>query len=578
MKIINYLFNFLKKIFLFIIKELFSFLIKLLLVFILIVALIGIFSEKKEKKVLKNEIYVNLDLGQRFKEKANEKNIFEDKTLNFYSLLANIEDISFNDRVKGLILKLDNLALSYAQLEELGKEIKLIKDNKNIELIAYMEEVDRKSLYIASFADKIYMPKTHSTVVNVYPYFRESFYKKGLLDKLGIKVNIVNTGDYKSYGEDYSSSHMSKEAREDTTRILNKNYEHFLNVVSENLNYSREELDKIIKNGDLVAATSEDLYKNKLITNYIYWDELVRNIGKDKIVSIDNYSEDYSNFINLPSNNKIYVMALEGEIVHSDEELLDNVFINSKSVIDTLDKIEKDDKVKGLVLRINSPGGSALTSDKISNRIKELAKKKAVYVSMGSVAASGGYYIASNATRIFADENTITGSIGVVSMIANFSDLLNKVGVNNEKIVEGKFADLYSSDKMTEEKYNKILSSNLKVYDDFLNEVSNGRKIPREKLEKLAEGRIWTGREALQIGLIDEVGGLKDTIIGIIEDLNLEDDYDLEFIEDKFDIKNIYRKYSKYLKTNKLELIQKEIYNKNLYNKPVLYYPYEIYN
>ncbi|MCI7224086.1 signal peptide peptidase SppA [Fusobacterium sp.] len=579
MKIIKWILNFLKKIVLFIVKEFFSFFIKLFLFLTIVIILFSVFNKKDEiNKNKKTNIYVSIDLSQDFKEKATQENIIDEKKLNFYSLINNLKDMQFNENVKGLLFKLDNLALDYAQIEELSKELKNIKMNKNFEIVAYMEEANRKNLYLASFADKIYMPKTHSTVVNIYPYFKESFYKKKFLEKLGVKVNIVNTGNYKSYGEDFASDEMSSEAREDTTRILNENYQNFLDVVSENFNYSRNKLDEIIKNGELVAASSQDLFEKKLISDYMYWDELLRKIDREKIINLLEYEKDYKIASSIPSSpNKIYIVALEGEIIQSDEEIFNGMFIASQPIINTLDRLEKDESVKGLILRINSPGGSALTSDKINNRIKEFVKKKPVYVSMGGVAASGGYYIASNATKIFADENTITGSIGVVSMIPNFSDLLNKAGVKSQKITEGKFADLYSSDAMTEEKYNKILNSNLKVYDDFLNEVSSGRRIPREKLEKIAEGRIWTGREAVQIGLVDKVGSLSDTFFDMVNDLGLGENYTAIFLEDEFDLKNIYKKYSKYLKTDKIELIKKEIYNDNLYNKPIMYMPYEIY-
>lgn len=579
MKIIKWILDFLKKIVLFIVKEFFSFFIKLFLFLTIVIILFSVFNKKDEiNKNKKTNIYVSIDLSQDFKEKATQENIIDEKKLNFYSLINNLKDMQLNENVKGVLFKLDNLALDYAQIEELSKELKNIKMNKNFEIIAYMEEANRKNLYLASFADKIYMPKTHSTVVNIYPYFKESFYKKKFLEKLGVKVNIVNTGNYKSYGEDFASDEMSSEAREDTTRILNENYQNFLDVVSENFNYSRNKLDEIIKNGELVAASSQDLFEKKLISDYMYWDEILRKIDREKIINLLEYEKDYKIVSSIPSSsNKIYIVALEGEIIQSDEEIFNGMFIASQPIINTLDRLEKDESVKGLILRINSPGGSALTSDKINNRIKEFVKKKPVYVSMGGVAASGGYYIASNATKIFADENTITGSIGVVSMIPNFSDLLNKAGVKSQKITEGKFADLYSSDTMTEEKYNKILNSNLKVYDDFLNEVSSGRRIPREKLEKIAEGRIWTGREAVQIGLVDKVGSLSDTFFDMVNDLGLGENYTAIFLEDEFDLKNIYKKYSKYLKTDKMELIKKEIYNDNLYNKPIMYMPYEIY-
>ena len=184
---------------------------------------------------------------------------------------------------------------------------------------------------------------------------------------------------------------------------------------------------------------------------------------------------------------------------------------------------------------------------------------------MSSVAASGGYYISANANKIFVDRNTITGSIGVVSIMPDFSKLITDNGVNIEKISKGEYADLYSADGFTEKKYNKIYNSNLKVYEDFLNVVANGRDMEKEKLKTLAEGRVWTGEEAVKNGLADEIGGLNDTIYSIAEDTNL-DEY----------LGSIYKKYSRFLKMDRKELIKSQVFKDYLYNKPVTYLPYEI--
>ena len=159
-------------------------------------------------------------------------------------------------------------------------------------VIAYFENVNRKNYYLASYADEIYMPSANSTSVNIYPYFREEFYTKKLSDKFGVKFNIIHVGDYKSYQENLAKDTMSKEAREDSTRILNLNYENFLDIVSLNRKLNRDELDKIIKDGDLVAASSIDLFSNKLIDKYSYWDNLVTLLGgKDKLISIQDYAK-----------------------------------------------------------------------------------------------------------------------------------------------------------------------------------------------------------------------------------------------------------------------------------------------
>lgn len=571
-----------KRIILFILKEFFSFVIKLSLFVLILVGIVVFFTNKKlnikeDNIILKDNIYVNINLAQSYKERNFSGNFLEEKTFSFYSLLKIISELKDEVNVDGIILNLDNISLNYAQVEELSKEIEIYKKNTNKEVIAYMQNVDKKNYYLASYANKIYMPPTNSTTVNIYPYFKESFYKRNLFDKLGVKFKIVNTGDYKSYGEDLANTEMSKEHREDSTRILEKNYKKFLEVVSKNRNIDSEDFRKLIENGDLVAASSQDLYERKLIDDFLYWNQLENKIEKDKIISIEKYKTYLEkNFIEYDkSKNIIYILPLEGEIADSEVYIFDQIFINSNIVVNELEKLEKNEKIKGIVLRINSPGGSALTSDIINQKIKEVRKKKPIYVSMSGVAASGGYYIASNTDKIFADENTITGSIGVVSILPNFSKFLDKVGIKNEKIYKGKFADIYSSDELTEEKYNKILKSNLKVYDDFLKEVSVGRGINRKDLERIAQGRVWIGKEALDIGLIDEIGGIFDTVESLAEKLKLEE-YKVVFSEETVDIKNIFRKYSKFLKADKLNYLKEKAYRNDLYNKPIIYFPYEI--
>ena len=407
---------------------------------------------------------------------------------------------------------------------------------------------------------------------------REEFYTKKLSDKFGVKFNIIHVGDYKSYQENLAKDTMSKEAREDSTRILNLNYENFLDIVSLNRKLNRDDLDKIIKDGDLVAASSIDLFSNKLIDKYSYWDNLVTLLGgKDKLISIQDYAKNYYQEATLDdSDNIVYVIPLEGDIVEAQTEIFSGeANINVGETIAKLNTAKENKKIKAVVLRVNSPGGSALTSDIIAEKVKELASEKPVYVSMSSVAASGGYYISANANKIYVDRNTVTGSVGVVSVLVDYSSLLKDNGVNVEKISEGEYSDLYSADTFTEKKYNKIYNSNLKVYEDFLNVVSKGRKIDKERLKELAEGRVWTGTEAVKNGLADEIGGLYSTIYAITEDNDI-DDYTVVLAKDKVEIGNIYKKYSRYIKMDKKDLIKTTVFKDYLYNKPVTYLPYDI--
>jgi len=575
MKILHYL----KRFILFVIKEILSFFIKLFLflfiVGIIISAVIKNFEEKPAV-TMKNKAYVLINLADSYNERLLKSNLFEDDSINFYTLLQSVENASYDDRVEGIILKLNGDSLSYAQSEELAHELSMARaaDKK---IIAYFENVGRKNYYIASCANEIYMPSANSTNVNIYPYFREEFYIKKLADKFGVKFNIIHVGDYKSYMENLASSTMSKEAREDIVRILDENYNNFLDIVSLNRKISRDNLDKVIKDGELVAASSVDLMNNNLIDKYAYWDNIISMVGgKDKIITIQEYAKNYNKEGSMAdSNNIVYVIPLEGDIVESQTEIFSGEEnINTSETLEKLNIAKENDKVKAIVLRVNSPGGSALTSDIIAEKIRELAEKKPVYVSMSSVAASGGYYISANAHKIFVDRNTITGSIGVVSILPDFSKLITDNGVNIEKISEGEYSDLYSTDSFTEKKYNKIYNSNLKVYEDFLNVVSKGRKIDKEKLKTIAEGRIWTGDEAIKIGL-DEIGGLNETIYAIAEDNDM-DEYAVVVAKDKFEIGNIYKKYSKYIKMDAKDLIKEKIFKNYLYNKPVTYLPYDV--
>ncbi len=576
MKILHYL----KRFILFVIKEVLSFFIKLFLflfiVGIIISAVIKNF-EKKPTVAIKDKAYILINLADSYNERLLKSNLFEDDSISFYTLLQSVENASYDDRVEGIILKMNGDSLSYAQSEELAHELSMARaaDKK---IIAYFENVGRKNYYLASYANEIYMPSANSTNVNIYPYFREEFYIKKLADKFGVKFNIIHVGDYKSYMENLASSTMSKEAREDIVRILDKNYNNFLDIVSLNRKLNRDDLDKIIKDGDLVAASSVDLMNNKLIDKYAYWDNIISMVGgKDKIITIQDYTKNYYKEENLESsNNVVYVIPLEGDIVESETEVFaGEENINVAETLEKLNIAKENNKIKAVVLRINSPGGSALTSDIIAEKIKELASEKPVYVSMSSVAASGGYYISANADKIFVDRNTITGSIGVVSILPDFSKLITDNGVNIEKISEGEYSDLYSSDTFTEKKYNKIYNSNLKVYDDFLNVVSKARKIDKEKLKTIAEGRIWTGEEAVKIGLADEIGGLNEAIYGIAEDNDM-DEYSIVVAKDKFELGNIYRKYSRYIKMDTKDLIKEKIFKDYLYNKPVTYLPYDV--
>ncbi|PID66957.1 MAG: signal peptide peptidase SppA, partial [Fusobacteriales bacterium] len=363
--------NFFKKIILFIIKEFFSFFIKLFLFIILITIIIsGVIYSKKEHVHTKEDIFIKINLADNFPEQKLGIKFLDDNPMSFYELIDDLEEASEDKRVEGLILNLENISLNMAQIEEMGKILDKFKDNKK-PIYSYAENINKKNFYLASYTDSLYMPKSHSTTVNMYPYFSESFYVKDFIDKFGIKFNIINIGDYKSFKENLAYNSMTKENREDKTRILENKYQDFLETVSTNLNLDKHKFSKLIEDGDLVASSSIGLYRNNLLSSFANLDEIENTIGKENIISIHKYNKDYVSSKN--KKNKIYILSLEGEMGTAQQNFLNDIsYISANKTIKLLDKVANDDNVKAIVLRVNSPGGSALVADKISKKIKEV--------------------------------------------------------------------------------------------------------------------------------------------------------------------------------------------------------------
>lgn len=323
-----------------------------------------------------------------------------------------------------------------------------------------------------------------------------------------------------------------------------------------------------------MGESSSTLKNNKLISSLKYWEDFKKEREIENITEIENYTPSIKESV---SNQKIAIIYADGEISYTASKNPTSSVITPDKFISALDKASKDDSIKGIVIRVNSPGGSALASDIICNSIKNV--EKPVYVSIGSVAASGGYYISTAAKKIFADKNSITGSIGVVSLIPNFKELTDKVGVNVNDISLGKFSDLYSlTAPMTPERREKIYSSNLKVYNEFLNKVAYGRNLPLKDVENIAQGKIWLGEEAINNGLIDSIGGINKTIKTLATDLSINDNYSVVEIPYEEDLKSMFESTLLPIQTlfslkslTDSKNIKALIENEDMFFKPILY-------
>lgn len=572
MKFLKVIKNFLLKVLLFVIKELFSFIIKFFLVLIVIATILGgvlKYSSKEGESVVKNGSYVEIDLGKEYPERLeNLPKFLLDGESNFYSLLTKLDGINRDEKIDGVLLKVDNLSLDRAQIEELGSRLDRLRESGK-RVVVYGVEMNNRNYSLALHGSEIYMPGTMSANVNITGYYSQLAYYKGLADRLGVKFNVIHVGDYKSYGENFTKNTMSKEYRENIVRLNDKIYSNFINKISDRRKVNRELIDSKVLAGDFVFSEPYQMKKFNLIDEFAYEEEIKRAIGEDKIVALSNYQENTQ-----ISKDKIAIIYAEGTIVLNGEKGGIGSSVFPARIFNELEKAKKDSSIKGIVLRINSPGGSALASNLISNRLKEISKEKPVYISIGGMAASGGYYIAANGNKIFAEKESITGSIGVVSLIPNFNEMMKKIDVNVESVKKGEYSDLFSLTKnFTAEDEEKIYGSSVKVYNEFLDVVAQGRGLDRNYVHTIAQGKVWLGEEGKELGLVDEIGGLEDTISSLAKELNLQNYSCVEIVESE-SINSVIKGYIPF-KTFFKE-ISSISYEKELYFKPIYFFPYNI--
>lgn len=572
MKIVNLILRFL----LFILKEIVSFFIKSFLFLVVIMSLIGIFVAKKERREIKipENAYVEIDLSRRVSEKKNSfASLFSEREINFYSLLKTLNVLEKDNSVKGIMVRLDGMSLNYAQLEELRQKFDRLKNAKK-EVICYSSTLSNRSYYLASKASNFIMPPSSSSNINITGYYTELGYYKNFINKLGIEFNVIHVGDYKSYGENYTKESMSPEYRENITTLYSSIFNKFVEDVSQDRKLNKTILESQILSGKLMATESKTLKSLNMVNTLEYYDTFKEKLGKSSIISINRYALVKNlNTKNL-SSNKIALISAEGEIVNARIRGASNTGIFPEGVINDIDKALNDNSVKGIVLRINSPGGSALASDIIANKITEARKKKPIYISIGGMATSGGYYIASQGNKIYAENKSITGSIGVVSMIPNIKKLMEeKAEIKIETVKKGEYADLYSlTTEFTEEKAKKIYESCESVYEEFLSVVAKGRNMKRDDVHKIAQGKVWLGLDGIKNGLVDKIGGLEDCIADMARDQNLTS-YVVEEIDSTAKWDTFLEEYAPFAEI--INQINSFYLDKNSYFTPVLLFPYE---
>jgi protease-4 len=435
-------------------------------------------------------------------------------------ILGNLEKASVDKRIDGIIFKISSTnGAGLAMLEEMRGAIKKVRAAGK-KVYAYTDSMDRNAFYLAAACDTIYAPPP--AYITFLGMSAGSQHVKNTLDKLGIKANIHQIREYKSAAEMVTRAESSPEARENKEWILNERWDMMTQAFKEDRGLTEE---RIIELMNVAEFTAPEAKTAGLVDSVLYWDELESMLkGKEKelrTVSQATYAEVKPEKLGLKGSKKIAVVHAYGMIGGRKSRInpMLGVMMGHESVIAELRRAQKDKDVAAIVFRVDSRGGEGLASDLIGHEVEMVSKEKPVVVSMVDAAASGGYYISYQASKLVADPMTITGSIGSISMKFNMKGLYDKLGVTMDFVEKGPNALLYSDYfDFTPEQRKRFEENHWAGFDMWLKDVAEHRKMTHEEITKLALGRVWTGRQAKANGLIDELGGL-DRAIEVAKDL-----------------------------------------------------------
>jgi len=523
-----------KQFFKFVFATMFGVFLSLILFVIVFSALIfGVLDSKNEKVEITENTILHLNLNYPIVERTednplNDLNIGpfkSQKSIGLNDILTSIGNASNDDNIAGIYLDATFLMAGMATTEEVRNALINFKKSGKF-IIAYSEVYSQKAYYLVSVADKIYL--NPQGALELKGLSSNNMFFKGALDKLEIEAQIIKVGTFKSAVEPFILDKMSDANRLQMSSLLNSIYANFVIKIAESRKLNIDSVKSIAYN--LKVRSPQDALKYKLVDGLKYKDEVLDElkakckIAKDKnlsTVSVQDYAAS-AEAVNEDVADKIAVIYANGEINGGEG---DENTIGSESISRSLRKARLDDKVKAVVLRVNSPGGSALASDVIWREVLLTKKIKPIMVSMGDYAASGGYYIACAADSIIAEPNTITGSIGVFAIIPNMKGFFNnKLGITFDGVKVGEFSDLGSISRPLNIAEKMILQKEVnRIYNDFTLRVAQGRNISQANVDSIGQGRVWTGSQAVKLKLVDKLGHLSDAIASAAKKANLKE-------------------------------------------------------
>lgn len=492
--------------------------------FILMLVLFGSLAAGTSSTAIPKEGVLDLDMSQiALVEQASDMAMptfslsgfsMETTPVGLRDAVKAIEAAALDPGVKYILLRPDGVSAGMADLEELRNALVNFRESGKA-VVAYTENPGNGSYYLATAADKIYMSSAKGGTYQIVGVSAQMMFLKDILDKLGVNVQLIRHGKYKSAGEMFIRSSSSAENREQNQVMINTAWKNISGKICEARDLSEAEFNKLVDN--LAFCFPEDFLSAGLVDELMDHDTLVRKLctlaqvpaeGKLKLIPFASYVT-VKKGVELPGRSNVAIIYADGEIVEGRgyEGVAGDRFVN------VIDDVRKDPTVKAVVLRVNSPGGSVSASEKIRQALGLLKAEKPLVASYGNYAASGGFWISAGCQKIYADANTITGSIGVFSMIPEFSKVSRKFGVNIETVGSNKHSDMFSLMRPFDSNELEYLQASVEdIYDSFVNLVAEGRGLEPARVDAVAQGRVWMGSDALDISLVDETGTLEDAI------------------------------------------------------------------
>lgn len=515
-----------KQFFKFMFASMLGFILSAIVLFILFVGIVaGLVASIEETEVadVEENSILHIKLDEEIIERSsknpfrnfNYKDFSPEPSLGLDDILANIRKAKDDNNIKGIYLDLSFINSGIATTEEIRNALLDFKDSKKF-ILSYSEIYTQSTYYLASVADKIYM--NPAGLMELKGLHSQHMFFKGLLEKLDVEPQVIRHGQFKSAVEPFILDKMSEANKLQTMTYVGTIWNHIVSGIGAQRKISPERVNMIADS--LLIQNAEDAVKYKMIDELKYKDEILAELrtkvgiekdAKIKFMTMGNYTNAPDLNKKGPLNEKIAVIYAVGEIEGGEggEEK-----IGSERISEAIRNARLDKKVKAIVLRINSPGGSALASDVIWREVVMAKKAKPVIASMGDVAASGGYYIACAADTIVASPNTITGSIGVFGILPNLEKFFNnKLGITFDGVKTNEHADLGTLTRPLTQGERSIIQNEVEnIYDDFISKVAEGRGMTKAQVDSLGQGRVWSGVDAKRIGLVDVFGGVDEAI------------------------------------------------------------------